>query len=521
MGKIHFLKTIKDKETYLGAVLSALGMGVVVVNERGIIESCNEYLINFLGYKAKDLIGKPLGVLLSGKIKADHSSFFLNEELHNRVIGKTREMVILKADGNVHPVEVMVNKFEDDGEIKFVTNVIDLIEKEKSQKESPKTALQEITRKYTESEGKYQSLFDKSEDPMWVIDKGEFILSNEAAVRVLGYSSSEELQNTHPSKLSPEIQEDGRTSFEKAEKMMGIAMTQGFNRFEWVHQRKNGENFTVEVTLTRIPFENDFAIFCVWRDISARKDAEKQILIAKDQAEKASRAKSSFLANMSHELRTPLNAVMGFSDAMLHGMAGPLSKKQKIMISDILLGGKQLLTLVEDLLNMTQIENDEIDLNNEHFSILPLMQQSAKMVQTLAETNKIKIHLPKTSAKNMDVKVFADIQRTLQIFINFLTNAIKYNTLGGNIWLSIESVKNGKVRLSVKDDGIGIEVNKKNDIFEKFNRGGKENLGVEGTGLGLSIVKSLITLMQGSVSYESEVGKGTIFRIELPNNPPK
>ena len=135
-------------------------------------------------------------------------------------------------------------------------------------------ALQESEELLLESEGKYRSLFELSEDPMLLIVNGDFVMANDAVPRILGYQDAHELAHTHPSRLSPDFQPDGRPSREKADAMMSQALSEGYHRFEWAHSRKDGSIVPIEVSLTRIPYQGVHALFCVWRDISESKKAE-------------------------------------------------------------------------------------------------------------------------------------------------------------------------------------------------------------------------------------------------------
>lgn len=364
-----------------------------------------------------------------------------------------------------------------------------------------------------ENAEKYRLLFEASDDPMWLIVDQKFENCNGAAVRVLGYSSEKELQSTHPSQLSPEFQLDGEPSFSKAELMMKTALKKGYHRFDWIHTRKNGEDFPVEVTLTKIPFEGKDAIFCVWRDITERKKLEADLKNAIEVAEQANRAKSNFLSMMSHELRTPLNAVLGFSEMLKTEISGPLNEKQKGITGAIYEGGELLLHLVDDLLNMARIEQGELTLNIRKNSIANIQKNAANIVSSLADDSDITVHIAPLKPEHN--QVFADRVRTEQIIVNLLTNAIKYNRQGGNVWLSVEQ-QSDHIRFIIKDDGLGIQKKYTEDIFEPFNRGDKEASGIEGTGLGLPICRRLAIVMNGSCDFKSTYRKGSTFWLDLP-----
>lgn len=246
--------------------------------------------------------------------------------------------------------------------------------------------LHEQSRKLEESEGKYRSLFEMSEDPMWVIVGDRFMIANDAAATELGYAGVDELVNTHPSELSPPMQPDGKTSFDKANELMTKAYKRGYLRFEWDHIRKNGEVFPVEVTLTRIPFDQGDALFCVWRNITEQKNTEHQMESAKAAAEHASQAKSEFLATMSHELRTPLNAISGFSEMLIGEFFGALgSPKYKEYADDIRASSGHLLHLVNDILDLSAVEAGKHSLSLEDLAVDDLIKDCSPIILAAAE----------------------------------------------------------------------------------------------------------------------------------------
>ncbi len=376
-----------------------------------------------------------------------------------------------------------------------------------------KNKKQQYSHSPTEDGEKYRMLFEASEDPMWLIIDQKFEICNDAAVRTLGYKSQSELRNTHPSQLSPKYQEDGKPSFDAAEEMMTIALTKGYHRFHWTHTKKSGENFPVEVTLTKIPFQGKDAIFCVWRDITDQYNLEKELREAKINAEEASKSKSKFLSMMSHELRTPLNAVLGFSDMLKNELYGPLNEKQMGTVKSIYQGGELLLHLVDDLLSMAKIDQGEINLNIEHNNASEIVKNSINLVEKLANDSQITLHC-EDIPDDLNC-LYADRVRAEQILVNLLTNAIKYNQPGGNIWISVDK-NNSYTRFSVEDDGKGIQRDHAKQIFEPFYRGEQTTSGIEGTGLGLPICRRLSIEMNGECDFESVYGQGSVFWLDLP-----
>jgi len=366
-----------------------------------------------------------------------------------------------------------------------------------------------------ESEEKYRSLFELSEDPMWLIVEDRFMMANAAAAREMGYSGVEELVDIHPSELSPEAQSDGENSFDKAGRLMAAAYDKGFLRFEWDHRRKNGEVFPVEVSLTRIPVDQQNALFCVWRNISGQKETQSQLSTAMATSEEANRAKSDFLANMSHELRTPLNAILGFSGLIRGQYFGPLgSEKYSEYVVDIHNSSEHLLALVNDILDLSAIESGKKTLVKEAITMREVVEDCAPII--LGAAGDKKIGFETTLADDLPSLV-ADRRAVKQIVLNLLSNAVKFTPDGGRISLDVV-VRNGHHVIRIDDTGIGVAAEKLNDLTDPFVRSVSDPLmAQEGTGLGLAIVKSLVELHRGKLQIESEEGRGTCVTVSLPS----
>ena len=216
---------------------------------------------------------------------------------------------------------------------------------------------------------------------------------------------------------------------------------------------------------------------------------------------------------MSHELRTPLNAIMVFSQMILRKTKGKLSDSETDMVQRILNNGKNLLELINDILDLSKIEAGRLQLVSEEFDITQLVKISLDELRILAER------------KNLTINTYIDLQnpilshdrtRIRQVFVNLLSNAIKFTDVG-KIDVTINENKSEKIIISVRDTGIGIEPEKLEHIFEPFRQANQtHSRRHSGTGLGLAITDSLMKMMKGSISVESELGKGSEFRLELP-----
>ncbi|MDB5906220.1 MAG: hybrid sensor histidine kinase/response regulator [Massilia sp.] len=259
-------------------------------------------------------------------------------------------------------------------------------------------------------------------------------------------------------------------------------------------------------------------VFAAARDVTERKQFEHALQetnsaleAAKAAAEKANRAKSEFLSSMSHELRTPLNAVLGFAQLMASEVPAPAPHQQR-SIDQILKGGWYLLRLINEILDLAMIESGKVTISQESMSLGDVLQDCRGMIEPQAAKRGIALTFPKFDKQ---VFVHADRTRVKQVMINLLSNAIKYNTAGGSV--IVQCVVSGKdrVRISVKDTGAGLAPHQIEQLFQPFNRIGKEDSTEEGTGIGLVVTKQLVELMGGQIGVESSVGIGTVFWFEL------
>lgn len=245
-----------------------------------------------------------------------------------------------------------------------------------------------------------------------------------------------------------------------------------------------------------------------YSDISYLKQAERAVRTAMAEADRANRAKSEFLSRMSHELRTPLNAILGFGELL---DSSELEPEDAESVSQIVSAGRHLLTLINEVLDISGIEAGRLALSLEPVHLGGLVRETMTLLRPVAAARKVL--LPDFAC---DLHVMADPQRLRQVILNLLSNAIKYNKMGGRVVLTAEDTENEMVRLKVGDTGAGISAEDLPKAFTPFARLGAASSDTEGIGLGLAISKRLVEMMGGAIGVESVAGEGSMFWIELP-----
>jgi signal transduction histidine kinase/AmiR/NasT family two-component response regulator len=367
--------------------------------------------------------------------------------------------------------------------------------------------------------------------------KGVIQIFNVGAERMLGYTAAEVMNKITPADISDPKELIARAEALSAE--LGTAIAPGFDAlvfkasreiediYELTYIRKDSRRFPalVSVTALRDAQGSIIGYLLIGTDNTARKmveaerarldralqDKNAELERAKFVAEKANLAKSEFLSSMSHELRTPLNAILGFAQLMDSGSPLP-TPSQKRSIEQILKAGWYLLELINEILDLALIESGKLSLSLEPTSLGEVMLECRAMIETQAQRRDIRMAFPR-----LEIPCFvkADRTRVKQVLINLLSNAIKYNKVGGAVVVDCTASTAERIRISVKDTGEGLTPDKLMQLFEPFNRLGKEGGIEEGTGIGLMVSKRLVELMGGEIGVESTVGVGSVFWIEL------
>jgi signal transduction histidine kinase/ActR/RegA family two-component response regulator len=365
-------------------------------------------------------------------------------------------------------------------------------------------------------------------------EKGVIQIFNVGAERMLGYSAAEVLNKITPADISDPQEVIARAAALSLE--LGTPITPGFEAlvfkasrgiediYELTYIRRDGSRFPAVVSVTALRDDQGgiLGYLLIGTDNTARKRVEEEqakqlqehtveLQKATAIAEKANLAKSDFLSSMSHELRSPLNAILGYAQLMESDTPLP-SPTQKANIDQILHAGWYLLELINDILDLAVIESGRLSLSLEPVSLMEVMIECQSMIEPLAQKRGITMTFPQFE-KPCFIK--ADRTRLKQVLINLLSNSIKYNRARGTVTVGCALSQSGRIRISVCDTGAGLSAEKLAQLFQSFNRLGQEASGEEGTGIGLVVSKRLMELMQGQIGVDSQVGKGSVFWIEL------
>ena len=364
-----------------------------------------------------------------------------------------------------------------------------------------------------------RTILDTATDGVLTLDhRGRIESLNASAQAIFGYDTQEAVGRPLFELLTKESAKTVR-DYLAALSDSGLARIFNDGR-EIVAVERQGGEIPLFVTIGRIYSQTGRdegkAKYCaVIRDITQWKRTEVELRTAKEQAERANAQKSEFLANISHELRTPLNAIIGFSEVMKTEKFGTISNdRYKGYVTDIHASGEHLLSLINDLLDLSKVEAGKLELNFTSVDLSDIIQQCIGIIQELATRERIII---RTSVADRLPNVVADHRSMRQILLNLLSNAVKFTDKGGQVIVSALLDEDGQVKLLVKDTGCGMTADELLQAMEPFQRVERTQMSEKpGTGLGLPLTKALAEANRASFDIESEPGKGTRVQITFP-----
>lgn len=375
------------------------------------------------------------------------------------------------------------------------------------------------------SEEKHRSIVENSNDVILLQTlSGKILDVNDRATELYGYSREELIGQ----QISDVISTKKPSSVKQANKNKLLAGEEVV--YETTDRHKEGYEIPVEVSGRLVSREGDGIIQVFIRDIRERKEAERELIETNQKlaqavidiqemaykAEEANQAKSAFLSNMSHEIRTPMNAVIGMSEILEELIQDPQQKKYLEILKN---NGKHLLSLVNDILDLSKIESGKIELIEEDVCLCDMFDEVGEIYRPLAEGKGIELVIYSPRRFPHPCGITIDIDKLRQILVNLIGNAIKF-TDTGTITVDAMIVDGPELKISVQDTGKGIDERQLTNIFEAFQQGTRDGRNIySGTGLGLTISKELVELMGGRIEVKSIIGKGSTFTVRVPFRP--
>ena len=516
---------LRQSETTLRSVLKAAPVGICIMKDR-VFQSANDFWYEIIGYTEAELLGQTTRRLYESEEEYERVGRELYTEVPKRGLISV-ETRLRRGDGAFRDVILTTAPLNPyDPSAGNVVAIHDVTERKRTE-----AARRESERKYRELVQLANSIILR-----WTPD-GRILFLNEFGQRFFGYTEAEICGRHVIGTLVPETESSGRNLSPLMDEICAnpAAFEQSVNE----NMRRNGERVWIAWTNKAVPAKQGQVaeILSIGTDITARRRAEEairevnvslerrvaertaELALARDRAEGADRTKSAFLATMSHELRTPLNSIIGFTGLLLRGLAGPLNAEQTKQLRMVKDSGQDLLALINDVLDISKIEAGQIEIANAPFDLPESIQKVVQTVKPLAN----KKQLPLIAQIAPDVsRITSDRQRVEQILLNLLSNAIKF-TEQGEVTLTAEIVPGmprSALRISVADTGLGIKRENLDKLFQPFRQ---LDTGLtrqhEGTGLGLAICKRLVERLGGTITVESEWGKGSTFQCTLPIDP--
>ncbi|MDO8466263.1 MAG: PAS domain S-box protein, partial [Gallionella sp.] len=496
----------------------------IATDAKGVIQIFNVGAERLLGYAAAVVMNKITPADISDPQEVIARAKALSAELGtpiapgfealvfkaSRGIEDIYELTYIRKDGSRFPAIVSVTALRDaDNEIIGYL----LIGTDNTARKQIEAEQEQLAQRLRDQQFYTRSLFESNIDAIMTTDPSGIITDVNKQMEVLTGCTRDELIGA-PFK-------NHFTDPGKAETSIKLVLSEKkVTNYELTVRARDCKETVVSYNATTF-YDRDRklqGVFAAARDITERKRLdqvlqEKNVELegAKSVAEKANLAKSDFLSSMSHELRSPLNAILGFAQLMESDSQSP-TLSQKESIAQILQAGWHLLKLINEILDLAKVESRQVPLSEEPVSLAEVMLECQAMIEPQAQQRDIQQTFPQ-----FDIPCFvrADRTRLKQVLINLLSNAIKYNNKHGTVAVECTEGTPGRIRISIKDSGAGLDSEQLAQLFQPFNRLGQEAGVEEGTGIGLVVAKRLVELMGGIIGVESTVGVGSVFWFEL------
>jgi PAS domain S-box-containing protein len=487
-----------------GALLDAAPDGIVVCDDAGVLVLVNAEAERMFGYDHGELPGTSIDVLIPDHVRPRHHHHVASytREPRLRPMGSNLDLRGRRRDGREFPVEISLSPLPTEHGLLIIAGVRDVTDRRQLERDKErataylKSAVEAIQEAFL--------LFDEHDRVRMVNSAARELMGPIGDGPIVGRTFEDLL---HAALIGGTYDLGGEPADVFRERRLAYHRNPA-----GVLELRTREGRVLRITERKTA---DHGTVTTIADITKDVVRSEELRLARELAEAASAAKSEFLSSMSHELRTPLNAILGFAQLLERDRKQPLSERQLERLGHVLRGGEHLLRLIDDVLDLSRIEAGRISISAEPVEVTEVLAEVVHTLEPMASRARIQIVVASVAGAPW---VIADRTRLAQILMNFGSNAIKYGKSDGRVEFRIE-IRSGSIRIVVIDDGVGIPADKRDRIFEPFQRAGQEAGPIEGTGIGLTISKRLAELMNGSVGFKSDVGTGSEFWIDLPIDP--
>ena len=521
-----------NAEQWLAAIVESSDDAILGKSLSGVITSWNAGATRIFGYEAEEAIGRPIS-LLAWPGEEKQIELFL-EKLRRGERVEHFEVARKHKSGRKIIVSLSLSPIVDsDGTIIGISKIA----RDITERQAGKIALEaneQRLRNFTEQEAtsraeilaerKFRELIENAPDAILQVDSaGMIIVANRTAETMFRYNR-EELMGKGVEMLVPEANRAGHSEHRRAFASAGMTRPMGLG-LDLLARRKDGTQFPVEISLSPVRTESGVNVTAVIRDVTERKLNEQRVRSLQEsymtelearqkEAERLNQLKSEFMASISHELRTPLHTIIGFAELLEEEAEASLNEKQRRFLHHIHADSEHLLSLINDVLDLSRIEAGGLHLRAESLSLQEIVAEAVNAIRPYADSKEVSIR----EGEDLNVCVWADPTRLRQILYNLLSNGAKFTRAGGEVIVGA-AIEGNHVKITVSDTGLGIAPEECIRIFDKFYQVGFTPVGVrEGTGLGLAICKQLVEMQGGKIWVESEPQRGSRFQFTLPHN---
>jgi PAS domain S-box-containing protein len=493
-----------DERSRINAILASLDEGLVTMRADGVVESANRAAARMFGCDEAEMVGRKFRVVTADRrrARADGTVAGLLDTGEANMVGKSRKLVGRRKDGTEVPIEMSITETSVQGR-NLITGVLrDLSERRHAEK---------ALRNAQAETKKLALVASRTQNIVIIMDAaGRVEWINDAVTRITGYALEEAIGKS-PGEILHGPDSD-RTEIARID--AAVEAGEGF-RTEISGHSKSGSRYWVEIDGQPVRDKSGRLLnfIGVGADITARKETEAELRKARDRAEEASRAKSEFLSTVSHELRTPLTSISGALGLIRAGVAGDLAPKLKSMLDIAANNCERLMQIINDILDVQKIEAGKMDYRMKRVNLAALVRESIEANRTYGRNNGVALVLGEVEENST---IVGDSDRLMQVMANLISNAVKFSPAKGEVEISVTR-EPPFFRITVTDHGTGIPEEFRGRIFQKFWQADSSDSRKQGgTGLGLAITKALVEHHNGRISFESEVGRGTRFHVDLP-----